>query len=750
MANAKRDIELLAPGGDVDSIKAAIAAGAGAVYCGLDRFNARNSAENISFDDLYGILRLAHNNHCEVFLTLNIIIVESEIPSLITLLNKLVNTSLDGIIVQDLGVLYLLSRYFKKIKIHASTQLTTHNDGQIKFLSRLGVTRVNLSRELNIHEIKALTETAHRYNVLTEVFVHGSNCICFSGICYISSVLGGNSGNRGRCSQPCRDQYLTTPEGYDFPFNLKDNSAFFDLKYLADAKVDSIKIEGRIKKFHYVYTIVKAWKEQLDRLYYGSRLSDDNSTLYKVFNRDFSNAFLAGVPGKNMFVDNPRDHSAIHLAASYGFISESNLERAKRELYDEKTEIIRDVKSRIDKLSIAKLPLIITVFGEPGNPLRVTVKTPDTSFEISSESDFKTVGKQALDHDMVLKSFKSINDFGYYIEQLNLDNLQRGLFLPFKELTMLKKRILFKLNGSRDIVPPVDLPVLKRGGGVAANNILSILISSQDDLHLFNGTSAYIYYQLPDGVDGDYDGLINLFSENKKLIPWFPSILIGADYSSAVKFLQVVRPSVIVTNNLGIADEAREMGISWIAGPYLNIVNSFSLQCLKENFACSGAYLSNEMSAQQIRSIKKPDNFDLYFSIYHPIVLMTSRQCLFHQVLGCEKDIIDHTCIPQCERRTTLTSLKNVILRIEKSKGNYHSLYNDLNYLNTDILKDFPGLFSGFSIDLRNIRTGTKMEVEKSAAVRLFKNYLDGGNGSVQELHRSIYPTTCIQYSKGI
>ena len=127
----KRKIELLAPGGEINSIKAAILGGANAIYCGLEKFNARNRAANISFDDLHGILRLAHKHNCEIFITLNIIIVENEIPALISLLNKLVNTGIDGVIIQDLGMFYLLSKYFKSLDIHASTQLTTHNAGQI-------------------------------------------------------------------------------------------------------------------------------------------------------------------------------------------------------------------------------------------------------------------------------------------------------------------------------------------------------------------------------------------------------------------------------------------------------------------------------------------------------------------------------------------------------------------------------------------------------------------------------------------
>jgi len=149
-------IELLAPGGDKDAIKAAIIAGADAVYCGLDTFNARNRAANISFDELVGIIRLAHHYDCKIFLTLNIVILEREFKSLAKLLSKLANTTLDGVIVQDLGLLYILKKHFPTLDIHASTQLTTHNKGQIPFLKKLGATRVNLSREMNLKEIKAI------------------------------------------------------------------------------------------------------------------------------------------------------------------------------------------------------------------------------------------------------------------------------------------------------------------------------------------------------------------------------------------------------------------------------------------------------------------------------------------------------------------------------------------------------------------------------------------------------------------
>ncbi|MCI5137889.1 MAG: U32 family peptidase, partial [Candidatus Electrothrix sp. AR1] len=515
-----KKIELLAPGGDIDCIKAAIIAGADAIYCGLDKFNARNRAQNIAFTDLHGILRLAHANDCQVFLTLNIIIVESEIPTLIRLLNKLVKTTIDGVIVQDFGMLYLLGKYFPDLKIHASTQLTTHNEGQIKFLSKLKATRVNLSRELSLHEIQSLASTGHKNNMLTEVFVHGSYCISFSGLCYLSSVHGGKSGNRGRCSQPCRDQYVTTAVGKDFPLNLKDNSAYADLQELADAGVDSVKIEGRIKKFHYVYTVVKAWKKQLIRLYKHDKLVTDKHEFHKVFNREFSNGFLAGDINKSMFIDNSRDNSAIRLAEIKGGCTDENIQQAKRELYDLKTEIIHTVQKDIARLSIAKAPLTLTVSGDVGSPLKIAVQTPDTSFTVLSDNLAQKSKQcaQGLNTEILLERFKALNDTEYFIQHIDGEHLQDDLFIPFKELTSIQKKILSIVNDAKETFAPVDVPLLKKPQNLSIQPTLSLLISSPKDLHHLtslirsNEVAADIYFQLPQSFKDTYAEFIEIFT----------------------------------------------------------------------------------------------------------------------------------------------------------------------------------------------------------------------------------------------
>jgi len=745
-----RKMELLAPGGDIDSIKAAILAGADAVYCGLDKFNARNRAANISIEELQGVLRIAHQYNCKVFLTLNIIIVDREFPVLIGLLNKIVNTGIDGVIVQDLGLLYLLSNFFKGLKIHASTQLTTHNEGQIHFLNQLGTSRVNLSRELNIHEIRALTSAAHKTNILTEVFVHGSYCVSLSGICYMSSVHGGNSGNRGRCSQPCRDRYLTTAAGKDYPLNLKDNSAWSDIRELSDAGVDSLKIEGRIKKYDYVFTIVNSWKKQLLSFYNHNKLLDDNRDHYKVFNRDFSDSFLKGDIHKDMFIDNPRDHSIRHLSDVNSYATGNQLEKGQMDLYEEKDGIKTAIENKISQLSTAKIPLIITISGECGAVLKIVVKTPDFSFDVLSELKLVNTGIEPLNYGMVFKRLKAINDTEYYIEQLRSEDLQGTVYLPFKELTSIKKRVLFILNGSKESVEPIEIPVLKKQIHRKIKPSLSVLISSPKDLYLCEVTDAEICFQLPSRFKNEFSVFTGLFLNNKKLIPWFPPVLIGDDYHAAVEFLQQVQPKRIITNNTGIAWEAYKNGINWIAGPSMNIVNSFSLVCLKEKFNCAGSFISNEISKTQLQHIVKPEDFELYYSIYHPIVLMTSRQCLFHQVTGCEKSRVDDHCIQHCEKSSLITNLKKDNFLVEKSRGNYHRIFNEINFLNTGIVTDVPDLFSGFFIDLSELKTGTKTETDKPGIIKCFENLLNGIPGSGEMLKSLIHPTTCDQYIKGI
>ena len=745
----KKQIELLAPGGDIDSIKAAILAGADAVYCGLDKFNARNRAANIGFDELKGVIRLAHRHHCQIFLTLNILILESEIPALIQLLNKLVNTPIDGVIVQDLGLLYILKEYFPSLPVHASTQMTTHNKGQIDFLKKLNVERVNLCRELNLNEIKDLTSFAKSQDMDTEVFVHGSQCICFSGICYMSSLHGGNSGNRGKCSQPCRDMFTATPTNKSYPLNLKDNMAFRHIEDLYKAGVYSLKIEGRIKKHDYIHTVVSAYKKQIQNILTKSYFLQDDSNLRKVFNRDFSDGYITGRISNEMFIDNPRDNTLKHFNEVNSQLTNIEKEKAEKALLDEKEDIKKDVELGIKGLSIERTPVNILISGEKGRLLKIRVETPVKSFEVCSDALLKDAGNEALSYEALYKRLKVINETDFYIEKIDLGGIKGKVHIAFKELTSLKTKILYFLNGSKERVAPVKLPPLKKTSG-KSNHTLSIVISSLDDILLCSETNTAIYFKLPSNFSNQLEELVKEFKQNPKLIPWFPPILIGEEYDMALQFLTEINPAIIVTENTGIAYESFIKGITWMAGPNLNITNSYTLKSLKENFNCAGAFISNELNKETIKRIQKPENFKLCFSIYHPINLMTTRQCLFQNIMGCNKRIMDEDCILSCERSTTITHSKGAGFIVEKSKGNYHRIFNDINYLNLDIAEDMPDGFESFIIDLSNVETETKLHASKTETIRLFKNLTNKNTEAKNKLNQEISPSTNHQYHSKI
>lgn len=742
--------ELLAPGGDIDSIKAAIVAGADAIYCGLDNFNARNRAANISFDLLEELLVIAHAHQCKLFLTLNIVILEKEMPALLRLLNRLANTTIDGVIVQDLGLFDILAKHYPSLDVHASTQVNTHNEGQIKFLHQLNASRVNLSRELELTEIDHLTQIAHQHHMQIEVFVHGSYCIGFSGLCYFSSVKKGASGNRGRCSQPCRDQYQTTRVGKNYPFNLKDNSAYHDFDALAKIGVDSLKIEGRIKKSHYVYTTVDSWRKQIDTYQQTNTLLTDTTALYTVYNRDFSNAFLRGSIGADMYIDNPRDNSADHFAALAKAGDEAQIKTIKTRLYDTKTEIIETLNQKISQLSVNANPITINVIAQVSQPLLIQISGADVDISVSSRSELKRADKHGLSQQEISQRLNTIADHQYPIAEICFQDFDSQLFLPFKELIALRDELAFLLRGAKPHMPAVDkIPLLERARQTQAPK-LSVLINDERDIGLYMPSDVELFYQLPESIAHNFDKLVALFNQHTALLPWFPAVLIGDNYQAAVELLKTISARLLVTNNSGVGFAAAQLGLQWLAGPLLNTTNSYSIQALKQEFNCAGAFISNELNRAEMRHLVKPDNFELCYSIYHPNLLLESRQCLFLQTRGCRKTQIDDKCLDRCQKSTEVLSLESDAFIIDKQRGSHNNLYAQQHFMNTEIVTQMPQFFGRYLIDMRAINTHTHIEVSPFELVTLFKRFIAGDIEAGLQLQSVVTQTSCQQYHKGL
>ncbi len=562
----------------------------------------------------------------------------------------------------------------------------------------------------------------------------------------------GNSGNRGSCSQACRDEYQITAAGNRFPLNLKDNSAYFDLPELVDAEVDSLKIEGRIKNAHYVYTVVDTWRKQVDEFVETGKLLADDSNLHRVFNRDFTNSFLQGNLSKDMFIDNPRDHSVKHAIEKSNAVLVEDVLHVKQELYTKKNELGAELAEKIKYLSIAKQPLVLAFSGQLNEPFCLTMTIGDNEkvHRLQTKSLLRPASQSAINQATLEKRFKNFASNNYSIEGFECNGLDDGLTIPFKELTVLKNQAASLLNNSVEIIPFVDIAPLEKHKKTAAKPGLSILIADEKDMHLCDLTDADVYFKLPESLKKGCNKHIDILLRNPRLIPWFPAVLIGKDYDESVRLLEHVRPKRIVSNNTGVAYKAFEMGIEWIAGPLLNTTNSYVLLTLKEELNCAGAFISNEINRMQIKNIARPDNFKLLYSIYHPILMMTSRQCFFQQTVGCKKPSIEDGCMLKCTKATTITNIKGVSFAVDKQKGGYPSIYNDEQFLNVDIVSDLADLFDEFFIDLTNIGAGSKAEQDKAQLITHFENLLNGDDQARQQLSNKISVSTNAQYCQGL
>jgi putative protease len=287
---------------------------------------------------------------------------------------------------------------------------------------------------------------------------------------------------------------------------------------------------------------------------------------------------------------------------------------------------------------------------------------------------------------------------------------------------------------------------------------LSLLICDQSDVYLTEHTNADVYFKLPDAYKRGCTKYVDFLCKNPRLIPWFPSVLIDKDYDVALNILEQVKPTLIVTSNTGIANRAYELGIKWLAGPNLNTTNSYALLAMQETFNCSGAFISNEINRQQIRGIARPKNFKMLYSIYHPILLMVSRQCFFQQSVGCEKPRIDNGCMLSCDKSTSITNLKGDSFAIDKQKAGYPSIYNQDQFLNTEIVDDLADVFDDFMIDLTNIGAGDKQSPDKRHLISQFEKLLSIDTSTQGELSTAVKDalntmvpnSTNVQYHNGL
>ena len=418
-----RDVEILAPAGSMECLRAAVAAGADAIYLGGTKFGARAYAQNLSEEDLVQAIEYVHIHGRKIYMTVNTLLKDRELNELYAYLLPYYKAGLDGVIVQDIGAVKFIGEYFPEMPVHASTQMTITNTLGADFLKRYGITRVVPARELSLKEIRDMKKQT---GLEMECFVHGALCYCYSGQCLLSSMIGGRSGNRGQCAQPCRLPYQTEGKKPADLMSLKDLCTIDILPELIDAGIDSFKIEGRMKQPEYEYTVVKMYRKYADQYLklqkegkgkssYHVSEADKRELLATYQRRGYCEGYYYQHNGKDMVSlkrpKNGRDGSA-----------------------EEKPW--QDIKVQ------EKINGILTL--SVGNRAKLTVSCGDVTVECIGQ-EVQAAQKQPLDPARIEKQMRKTGNTEFTFDNLEI-LIEGNVFLPMQALNELRREGIEELT----------------------------------------------------------------------------------------------------------------------------------------------------------------------------------------------------------------------------------------------------------------------------------------------------------------
>lgn len=416
--NIEKKVELLAPAGNIEAFYGAVHAGADAIYLGGNRFGARAYAENFSEEELVSCIRYAHLFGRKVYLTVNTLVKESEFSELYDYLKPYYCAGLDGVIIQDMGVFAFLRDNFPGMELHGSTQMTITGEYGAAFLKEQGACRVVPARELNLQEIRRIKETT---GIEIECFIHGAMCYCYSGQCLFSSILGGRSGNRGRCAQPCRLPYTTENNKKEcYPLSLKDMCTIDDIPELLEAGIDSFKIEGRMKKPEYAAGVTAVYRKYIDKYY-----ADPNAS-WKISREDMHTLSC-------LYIRSERQDGYYHKHNGREMVTWSSPAYSGND--DTLLENIR--KKYLENKLL--LPVRMTACFHTGEKALLTLACGVN--QISLEGDeVQEAAKQPISRENIIKQLGKLGESSFYQDGPVILELSDNAFYPLKAINELRRR----------------------------------------------------------------------------------------------------------------------------------------------------------------------------------------------------------------------------------------------------------------------------------------------------------------------
>ena len=732
-----KEIELLAPVGSFDSLKAAVQNGANAVYLGGKDFSARASANNFDREELKEAVKYAHIRDVRVFVTTNTLIKQNELEDFVEYAKFLYDIDVDAIIMQDIGAAMLIHELLPDFELHASTQMVAHSLEDVQYLESIGFKRVVLARELTVEEIKYICDNT---NVDIEIFVHGALCVCYSGGCLMSSMIGNRSGNRGRCAQPCRQKYtmidISTGEEIhnngDYLLSTKDLNTIEEIDKIIDTGVLSLKIEGRMKKPEYVATVIKSYRDAIDEYETTKKVNISDETmedLYTIFNRKFTKGLILGEVGDEVMNSNVPNNQGLYVGKVVDYNKKAKRLKIKLEGTLKKGDGInlgggtigRIIKGKdIAQIGYKGETIELDFIGE-AKKNQLVFKTSDTdlidraqktytqdkefakslidaeiSIKLGSYPELRLIDKNknivtvqgdklvekalkvALSEEKIETQIKKLGNTPYEIDQLKI-NLDEGVSMPISLINQMRREAIDLLDNARISVKgrmykDNDIKYSPKIYSRNADNKSKIRVKVNNIEALKSILNLDIDMIYYEDVSTIEQAMTMANANNKKLIYSAPRIVRNREYKRLEKSDEYCRDHVQISA-LGQVKYYKENSesVKFDVDYYLNPFNSETINHYKKEGA-ETVCISQELNLHEIKETTQYTDLEIETVAYGYIPMMLSEYCPMGVVArSCKKD---KRCANCKESKYVLRDFKGEEYRVSQDIFCRSTIYN--------------------------------------------------------------------------
>ena len=683
-------MELLSPAGSPESLRAAVQSGAGAVYLGWGDFNARRSAKNFSDEEFADALRYCHERGVRVFLTLNTLLTDRELPRALETATAACRMGVDSVLVQDWGLFDLLRQALPDLPLHASTQMSLFTSGGCREMAADGCERVVIARECSAADT---AEICKNCPAEVEVFVHEALCMCYSGQCEMSALIGGRSGNRGRCAQPCRLPYgVNEPAKKSYPLSLKDSCLADRLGEMAEMGVACLKLEGRMKRPEYVAVITRIYARLLAE---GRRpTAAEKAELEQAFSRSgFTDWYWQGRHGAGMFGTRPENAP-------------------------DPKELFAQAKAAYEKGDQRTVPVRFACTVRAGAPCTLTAETEDGRAVTVTGPVPEAARSRAVTAEELCQRLRKTGGTAYRCKAVTAE-VDEGLSLPASAVNALRRDALAALTDARTAPPkrrelPVPPPPAGDRAAAAPRFTVSVTTAAQLTPQLLALGPARVYVPLE--LLAAFTALPEADTEWCAILPRVWRDRDEAELRRWLDRAKALGVTAVLAGNIGHLSLVRDTGLA-VYGDYgLNVFNGRALDYLRKK-GLSSACLSFELRFAQLRDL--PKCLPAEAIVYGRLPLMITENCLIENTGAC-----------RCDRPNFLTDRTGAAFPLLPAYGHRTEIQNSRVLW----LADRPE-YRRLGLAYARLRFTTETPEE---CVRVFRDYLAGAAAS-GEFTRGLY-----------